>query len=170
VGQGLSGPRATSITQALTVGTAYRYAARATDGAGNVSGWTDGAAFRVLRAQQSSRAITYRGTWHTVSNRYASGGSLAYSTASGASASFRFAGSSVSWVAYRGPNRGAAAVYVDGVYRAKVNLYAATYRSKQIVYAASWAGIGTHTIRIVNLGTRGHPRVDVDAFVRLSTP
>jgi beta-N-acetylhexosaminidase len=170
VGQVLPGPRLTSITQALAVGTAYRYAPRATDGAGNVSGWADGASFRVLRTQQTSRAITYRGTWHSVSNRYASGGSLAYSTTSGASASFRFIGSSVSWVAYRGPNRGSAAVYVDGVYRAKVNLYAATYRSRQIVYATSWARIGTHTITIVNLGTRGHPRIDVDAFVRLSAP
>ena len=170
VGQGLPGPRSTSITQALTVGTSYRYAPRATDGAGNVSGWTGGASFRVLRTQQSGRGVTYRGTWHTVSNRYASGGSVAYSTASGASASFRFTGHSVSWVAYRGPNRGAAAVYVDGVYRAKVNLYATGYRSKQVVYAVSWARNGTHTIRIVNLGTRGHPRVDVDAFIRLAAP
>ena len=170
VGQGLPGPRSTSITQALNVGTAYRYAPRATDGAGNVSGWADGASFKMLRTQQSGRGVTYRGTWHTVSNRYASGGSLAYSTTSGASASFRFTAHSVSWVAYQGPNRGSAAVYVDGVFRAKVNLYATAYRSKQIVFAASWTRDGTHTIGIVNLGTHGHPRVDVDAFVRLSVP
>jgi beta-N-acetylhexosaminidase len=170
LGQGLPGPRSTSIAEALTVGTTYRYAARATDGAGNVSGWTDGASFRVLRTQQSVRSITYRGMWYTVSNRYASGGSIAYSAAAGASVSFRLTGFSVSWVAYRGPDRGSAAVYIDGAYRTKVSLYATTYRSKQIVYAASWARNGTHTIRIVNLGTRGHSRVDVDAFVRLSAP
>ncbi len=167
-GQGLPAMRSTAITQALTVGSAYRYAAGATDGAGNVSGWANGASFKVLRTQQSSRGIAYRGTWHTVANRYATGGSIAYSTASGASASFGFTGYSVSWVAYRGPTRGSAAVYVDGVYEAKVSLYATAYHSKQIVYAASWPKSGTHTIRIVNLGTRGHPRVDVDAFVQLS--
>ena len=48
-----------------------------------------------------------------------------------------------------------------------VNLYSATYYAKQIVYAASWGSNGSHTIKIVCLGTSGHPRVDVDALVKL---
>jgi len=163
--QGLASRTSTSLTQSLSFGTAYRYVVKATDGAGNTGGWHYGPTFTPYLTQQSS-GISYAGTWHTASNSYASGGSLAYSTASGAKASFRFTGSAVSWVAYRGPNRGSAAVYVDGVRKLTVNLYSSVYYAKQIVFATNWTTNGTHTITIVNLGTAGHSRVDVDAFVR----
>lgn len=165
--QTLATGTSTSVGQSISFGATYRYVVKATDGAGNTSGWAYGPSFKALLTQQSGSGVTYHGTWHTVSNAYASGGSLAYSTASGASATFRFAGYSVSWAAYRGPNRGSAAIYVDGAYKKTVNLYSATYHARQIVYATHWAGNGTHTMTIVNLGTSGHSRVDVDAFVRL---
>jgi hypothetical protein len=31
-------------------------------------------------------------------------------------------------------------------------------------YVAEWAGDGAHTLRIVNVGTSGHPRITVDGF------
>ncbi len=111
--------------------------------------------------------MTYSGTWTGASNTYASDDSLNYATVNGATASYTFTGSSVSWVAYRGPNRGSAAVYVDGVQTATVNLYSGTYYAKQVVFAASWGSNGTHTIKVVCLGMSGHPRVDVDAFLSL---
>jgi len=157
----------TSAAQPLTFGARYRYAVRATDGAGNTGGWAYGPFFVALLTQQSGAGTSYRGRWVVVANAYASGGSLAYSTTAGASATFAFSGSSVSWVAYRGPSRGSAAVYVDGAYRATVNLHATTYHARQVVFAASWPTSGRHSIRVVNLGTAGHSRVDVDAFVRL---
>jgi GH25 family lysozyme M1 (1,4-beta-N-acetylmuramidase) len=162
-------PSATSVSlvQPLTFGYAYRYVVRATDRAGNASGWAYGPTFKPLLTQQSSSAVAYSGTWTTVANSYASGGSLKYATSHGASATYSFTGASISWVSYRGPNRGSAYVYVDGVYKATVSLYATSYSSKQIVFAYNWAANGAHTIRIVCLGTSGHPRVDVDAFVRL---
>jgi GH25 family lysozyme M1 (1,4-beta-N-acetylmuramidase) len=165
--QSLPSPTTTSITQSLTFGHTYRYVAKATDRAGNTSGWLYGPYFEPLLTQQSSSAVAYAGPWTSVANTYASGGSLKYATSYGASASYTFTGASVSWVAYRGPNRGSAYVYLDGVYKATLNLYSAYYYSKQIVYAANWGVNGTHTIKIVCLGTSGHPRVDVDAFVRL---
>jgi beta-N-acetylhexosaminidase len=165
--QGLSSGIATSIAQSLAFGSTYRYVAKAGDGAGNTSGWRYGPTFEPLLSQQSSSSIAYGGTWHTVANGYASGGSLAYSTVAGARATFRFTGQAVSWVAYRGPTRGSAKVYVDGVYRATVNLYSSTYLARQVMYATSWTANGSHSITIVNLGTAGHSRVDVDAFVRL---
>jgi beta-N-acetylhexosaminidase len=157
----------TSVSQSLKLGSTYRYTAKATDGAGNTSSFVYGAPFEPLLSEQTSRAITYHGTWTPVANSYASGGTLRYSTAAGASASYTFTGTSVSWVAYRGANRGEAAVYVDGLYRATVNLHSTTYWARQIVYAVSWPTSGTHTLKIVNLGTSGHSRIDVDAFVRL---
>jgi hypothetical protein len=85
----------------------------------------------------------------------------------GARATFTFSGYAVSWVAARGPNRGSAAVYVDGHLARRISLHAATPQARSIVFAKRWAGNGMHTLEIVNLGTAGHSRVDVDAFVRL---
>jgi beta-N-acetylhexosaminidase len=161
------GSTATAISQSLNFGSTYRYRVQGTDRAGNTSGWVYGAYFKPLLTEQSVSAVSHTGTWTTVSNSYASGGSLTYSTTSAASATFTFTGDGVSWVAYRGPNRGSAAIYLDDVYSVTVNLYSANYYAKQIVYAANWGGNGTHTIKIVNLASPGHPRIDVDAFVRL---
>jgi hypothetical protein len=165
--QTLSSPRAVSIRQSLRFATTFRYAARATDGAGRSSAFSYGAVLVPWVSQQGS-GVSYGGTWHTVAISSASGGSVAYSTARGASASLRFTGSSVSWVAARGPGRGSAAVYVDGIYRTTVSLASTVYRARQVAYAINWSASGVHTLRIVNLGTAGHPRVDIDAFVRLT--
>ncbi|HYK96046.1 MAG TPA: hypothetical protein VE011_09310 [Candidatus Dormibacteraeota bacterium] len=166
--QPLRTPSTTAIGQSLAFGSAARYAVRATDKVGNVSGWVAGASVVPLLTQESSSAVAYAGAWTAVANGYASGGHLRYTTARGGSATYTFTGASIGWVAYRGPNRGTAAVYVDGIYRGSVNLYSAYYYARQIVYAFNWGTNGTHTIRIVGLGTSGHPRVDIDAFVRLS--
>jgi beta-N-acetylhexosaminidase len=165
--QGLSPSTSTSVAQQLSFGGSYRFVVRATDGAGNLAGWAYGPTFEPLLAQESSSAITYAGSWPIVGNTYASGGSLAYSTAAGASATYAFTGRAVSWVADLGPSRGQAKVYIDGTYAHTVNLNSATFHARQIVYVASWSTNGSHSIRIVNVGTTGHSRVDVDAFVRL---
>jgi hypothetical protein len=102
-----------------------------------------------------------------VSNADAAGDALAFSRVAGARASFTFTGHAVSWVAGLGPHRGSADVYVDGKFARRVKLYAATSQARSIVFARQWAGNASHTIEIVNLGTEGHPRVDVDAFIRL---
>jgi hypothetical protein len=159
---------ATIISQSLTVGSSYRYRTSATDGAGNASAQVPGRTFKPLLTQQSSSRIAYGGTWRTVRTTAASGGSLKYATARGASARYTFTGSAIAWVAYRGPNRGSARVYIDGVYRTTINLYSATYQSRAVVAAFNWRSNGTHTIKILVLGTTGHPRVDLDAFERLS--
>jgi len=165
--QVLSSSTSTALVQSLTFGASYRYVQKATDGAGNTSGWSYGPTFEPLLSQDSSSAVSYSAGWVRVANSLASGGSLAYSTAAGAAATFHFTGRAVSWVAALGSSRGQAKVYVDGVYRQTVNLYSATFVARRVVFAATWSVNGSHTIRIVNLGTAGHSRVDVDAFVRL---
>jgi GH25 family lysozyme M1 (1,4-beta-N-acetylmuramidase) len=165
----ISLPSATStwIAQTLTIGAVYRYRVTATDRQGNVSAWTYGPAFKALLAQQSNPSVQYGGTWHGVSTSLASGGSLRYAKAAGASASYAFSGSSVAWVAYRGPTSGYARIYLDGVYIRGTSLYASTSTARPIVFAARWPTMGAHTLKVVVGGTAGHPRVDVDAFVRL---
>jgi hypothetical protein len=157
----------TAVNQALVFGGLYTYRVRATDGQANPSAWVYGRPIKPLLRQQGSASVRYGGSWRTVFTRSASGGSLKYSTRAGAYARYTFSGSSVAWVAFRGPNRGSARVYIDGVYATTIGLRSSVYQSRAIVYARSWGFTRTHTIKIVVLGTRGHPRVDVDAFLRL---
>jgi hypothetical protein len=163
----LSSATATAIKQALTKGTSYRYRLRATDQLGAVSGYVYGPSFKPIMTDQDSSAVTWSGTWHTVSLSGTYGGTTRYSGSAGASASFTFTGSSIAWVSYRGPNRGSATVYVDGTYVTTVNLNASSNSSRRIVWTRNFAAMGTRTVKIVVVGTAGHPRVDVDAFARL---
>jgi Lyzozyme M1 (1,4-beta-N-acetylmuramidase) len=158
----------TSIDQTPAIGSTYAYRVAASDGAGNTSDWATGPTVKPLLTQQGSTSVTYGGTWHTASVSSYSGGSDKYATASGAWAKFTFTGASVAWVSPTGPTRGDAYVYVDGVYKGTVHLYASAYQARQIVFAYNWAGNGSHTIKIVCRATSGNPRVDIDAFVRLS--
>ena len=58
-------------------------------------------------------------------------------------------------------------MYVDDEDRATVDLYAGSPLHRRLVYRARWAVSGSHTLRIVVVGTPGRPRVGVDAFVVL---
>jgi hypothetical protein len=126
-----------------------------------------GSTFQPLVSDQSSTSVTYSGSWNTSSSTYYYGGTIRYATAASASTSYTFTGYSIGWVAYRGPTRGSATVYVDGVLKATVSLYSSTYASKPVAYTFSWSTNGVHTIQVVDDGTVGHSRIDVDAFVRL---
>lgn len=147
--------------------TTYRFRVRAFDKAGNVSAWAYGPTFKTLRIQQSSGTVVYRATWSTATSSSASGGSYRWARTRGASATFRFSGRAVGWVAVKAPGYGKAKVYVDGVHVATVDLAATSASHRRIVYSKRWPTTGTHTIRVVCQATSGRPRVDVDAFVVL---
>jgi hypothetical protein len=169
-GRALPGTEATSIKEPLLVGSTYRYAVNATDGAGNASEREKGPFFEPLVRQSSTANVTFSGDWTRGASNNFSGGATRYATDAGASATYSFTGSSIGWVAAVGPGRGAADVYVDGVYRSTVGLHAASPATRRVVFVASWPSQGPHTIEIVVVGTLGHPRVDVDAFVHLTQP
>jgi len=163
----LGSATSTSINQSLTKSTSYRFRVRATDKSGNTSAWRYGPTF-FPRVTDSTATFSLTGTWSTGTPSGAYGGSVRYASGAGASLSYTFTGSSIAWIAYKGPTRGSAQVYVDGVLKATVSLYATSTSSKPQVYAFNWATSGSHTIKIVVVGTAGHPRVDLDAFVRLA--
>ena len=54
---------------------------------------------------------------------------------------------------------------LDCVRLAHFNNYRTITRNAIIVWQESFATVGKHTLKIVNLATSGHPRIDVDAFV-----
>jgi hypothetical protein len=65
----------------------------------------------------------------------------------------------------KGPTRGSAALYIDGVRKATINTYSATKVNGKITYQILLPGTATHTVKIVNLATAGHPRIDLDATI-----
>jgi hypothetical protein len=157
---------ATSIAPGLAFNTTYRYRARARDLDG-FSAYAYGPYFQPRLAQQTSTSVKFSGTWSTHSSSSHLGGSARYTTVAGRSVSHGFTGSSIAWVGAVGPTRGQARVYIDGVLKATVNTYAASVAYRRTLYTFSWPSQGSHTIKIVVVGTPGHARVDVDAFVRL---
>lgn len=157
----------TSIGRALDVGSSYRYRVRAFDNDGNPSAWAYGPGFKVARYQESHGAFVYNGTWTSTTLSGASGGSVRYAKRKDASATFSFTGRGVAWVAPKSPSSGEAAVYIDGTYIGKVNLYSSRAVPRKIVLARSWSTTGTRKITVRPLGTAGHPRIDIDAFVVL---
>ncbi|HEX2772668.1 MAG TPA: hypothetical protein VHN18_09595, partial [Micromonosporaceae bacterium] len=145
----------------------YRFRVRASDRAGLWSSWQNGPTLTPVRYQETSTSLTWSGTWTRTALAGASGGYVRSSTQAGARATFTASTRAVAWAAVRGPGRGKATVYVDGIAVATVDLYASTVQPAQVVFARSWASVGTHKVVIHVAGTSGRPRVEVDAIVSL---
>ena len=157
-----------SATSSIPIGAAQAERVRATDKKANTSAWLAGSPVRAAVYQQTSSALKWTGTWQTQSWSSASGGSARYATSRGASATLTFTGTSISFVGAKGPTRGTASIYVDGVYVGGFSQYAQSAASRAIIWGRNWPSSGAHTLKIVVAGTSGHARVDVDAFIRLS--
>ncbi len=160
---------AMAADSSIPIGGTGSHRARAGDAKANVSEWLAASPVRASVYQQSSTAVTWTGTWHTTGWSGASGGSVRYATSKYASATFAFTGSSVAWVAAKGSTRGSAWVYVDGAFAGSVSLKSTAGQSRAMVFARNWTTVGPHTLKIVVAATAGHPRIDVDAFVRLAS-
>lgn len=163
---------ATSNTRFLAPGSSYQFRVRAQDGAGNWSGWEAGPQFLATAHQEGSGAISYAGPWAQESSSTAYGGGVSYTQAKGAKATFTFTGRDVAWVATKGPDRGKAEVWVDGVKAKSVDLYASTQDPRKTVFSQHWADAGEHTVEVRVLGTRNASStgtlVDLDAIIVLS--
>ncbi len=127
---------------------------------------TAGPVFSINGSQES--AASYSGNWTSTSFAGAWGGSAKYSTAKGASATFTCYCEAVTWVTDEDTTHGSAKVYIDGTLSATVSTHYSSKRDRVVVYKHGWSADGTHTIRIVNVATSGHPRVTVDGFVTRS--
>jgi hypothetical protein len=140
---------------------------QASDGAGNISAWATGPQFTPSVVQEGATGTSHTGTWSTGTSSNYDGGHDRYASKAGASFTYSFTARSVAWVAPRSSTRGQAKVYVDGHLSKTVTLYSTSAKNRQLIFAKNWSEVGHHTLRIVVVGTKGHPRVDVDAFERL---
>jgi hypothetical protein len=59
-------------------------------------------------------------------------------------------------------------VFVDGRQVSTISLYAAGAHPRRVVFERHWPSSGAHSISVRVLGTPGHPRVDVDAFLLIT--
>jgi hypothetical protein len=153
-----------SLNRALDPGHTYRFKVRPTDNAGNVGPWKAGPTLRPRLLQQSHGDVKFNGKTVPTSFARYSGGSQRYLADEGAWAKLTTEARSLSFVTTKGPNRGEAEIYIDGELAATVDLNAADHTYRYVAYTRTWSSVGTHTIRVVAVGTPGHPRVDVDAF------
>ena len=155
----------TSVVNQVRYGGGYRFRLRASDWIGNVGGPIDSPTVTATLHGDGSSLATYSAGWRRTASSGATGKVLHTATKAGASMTFRFSGRSVAYVAPKGTSRGSVKVYVDGAYVKTVSLYRASAISRVVVYSRSWPTKGTHTVKLVVVGTAGHPRVDVDGFV-----
>ncbi len=152
-----------ALAWSLSPGHTYRFQIRARDRAGNVGEWKAGPTLRPSLAQQGSSAIRWSGATKSTSYAKYSGGSQRALVAAGASATYTTSARSLSFVTTKGPSRGRAKVYVDGVLQATVDLKASSTTYRFVAFSKTWSSVGSHTIRIVAVASPSM-RVDVDAF------
>ena len=120
------------------------------------------------RVEQSSAAVVWSGSWSVNNGMFNSGSSAKLSMTAGSRATFKFTGTSVSWIAYRDEWSGIARVYIDGTLKATVDTYAHPAMATTVAYTMSNLPPGTHTIAIEAAGSKnslsGGSWVWVDAF------
>ena len=159
----LSDPMATSFTISLTPGIRYNFQFRDSDSDGHTSVWSAGTAFTLNGVQESF--ASYVGTWTARPLAGAWAGAVETSTEATASATFRFHGPNIVVIGTKGPQYGSADVYIDGIYVATLDASATSTSKRQTLFSTDGLRNKKHIIEIVNLGTVGHPRIDVDGFV-----
>jgi hypothetical protein len=156
-----------STVRSLAVGHAYQFRVAAVDALGHVGTWATGPVLHPSLVQQTSSTV-YAGSWLTHTATVFSGGSARYASALGATATFSTTlVRSIGFVTTKATTRGSFRVYIDGVLKATISAYSTTLAYRTVIYQYTWPTPGTHSMKIYVLGTAGHPRVDVDAFVVL---
>ncbi len=147
----------------------YQFQVRAIDAAGNAGPWLTNGAFRLAVAQETTRALTFvKGRWNRTTSPSYDGGGARSTRSVGGIARFTFTGSTFAWVSARSPVRGAARVYVNGVFAGNVDTYSPSSAARLMVFSKTWTRSAKRTVEIRVDGTPGHPRVDLDAFVVLT--
>ena len=98
----------------------------------------------------------------------ANGGSVDFATLKGKTATLTFTGFQVAWMSTQGATRGSATGQLDTGTAATISTNASSPKTAEIVDVVTAAAQGSHKLVVNVLGTAGHPRIDVDAFVVLS--
>jgi hypothetical protein len=161
----LTSPTATSVSTDLTPNQLMNFRIRATDAGGHTGAWALGKSFYVRTPNE--KAPTYTGSWTTASDANAWGGTVMRSTTLNDEATITVTGRNLALVATRGPAYGSIDVFVDGTFYKTLKCNSPTLAYKQVIFRWSSQVLtnSTHTVRIVNDATAGHPQIDIDGFI-----
>jgi hypothetical protein len=152
----------------LPLGNTYRFRVRAQDSDGSWSAWAAaGASVTPLAVSDRSTVVSYSGSWYRYASSPSTGGWITSSRQTGARVQYRFTGRGIAIVVPTNSTRGKASVYIDGTYRATVDMYSSSTAYRKVVYVGNWSAAGTHTIELRVSGTSGRPTVSLDGFIVL---
>jgi hypothetical protein len=151
----------------LAPGHTYQFEVTGTDNAGNTSAAKAGSTYTLSLYQENSTKIKYSTGWKRQTLSGASGGSVEYASTKGKTATLSFTGVQAAWVSTLGPTRGSASIKLDSGSTATINTHASSPKTAQIVDVVAGAS-GSHKLVVTVLGTSGHPRIDIDAFIVLA--
>jgi hypothetical protein len=161
----------TSATASKTVNVApghtYQFKVTGTDNAGNTSAGKSGKTYTLSLDQENSTKIKYSTGWTRQKLTGASGGQVEYATVKGKTATLSYSGIQAAWVSTLGPTRGSASTQRDSQPKVTIDTHASAPKTAHIVHVVTGPS-GSHTLVITVLGTSGHPRVDIDAFIVLA--
>jgi hypothetical protein len=116
--------------------------------------------FRVNGSMVEENAATVTDSFRRVAASAASGGVydlMDFTTASGRTPpalSFKFRGTGITWYGVKGTKSGKAAVYIDGVKKTTVDLYASKTSYRQKLWVSTTISNTVHTIKVVVLGSK----------------
>lgn len=120
-----------------------------------------------LSPTDGPQSLTYTGVWGQGSCTCFLAGHTASSTVSGARAIFTrtfTASDQVALVMAEGPGRGRASIRIDGKWLMNIDTFATANTNRVVVFERAMPA-GIHTLTIVNHGTPGRPRIDLDAIL-----
>jgi hypothetical protein len=160
----LAAPLSTSASVSMPTSGSVAYQVTACDAKANCSTSATGTLTPRI-VEHTSTAVKFKLTWTLYRLSSLSGGSDKYSRTRNAYATYTFNGLGIGFVSMRGTGRGWVKIYLDGVYRGRVNLYRGSTQARYLAWQWSSATRGMHTLKLLVEATRGKPRVDFDAFV-----
>jgi len=120
--------------------------------------------FNGIQSYDDNGATYSLNAWTHSTGAVFMGGSDIHAVKAGASMAYLYQAGVFAWVGEKGPTRGSAKIYQDGILKATVSEYAAVNTGPVIIWSNYFPAQGLHTIKVVVVGTAGHPRVDVDGF------
>jgi len=161
----VSGIAAASADFAGKPGKTYYFRARAIDAVGNIGAWSSESKTIVPFDQNSkiAKRVGFAGTMSKASSGNFLG-TLRYSSTAGEEIAYTATGSYFALITDKGKGRGKAAISVDGKYKKTIDTGAKSNMYRQVVYSVGFAAVGKHTVRVVNKGTPGRPRINLDGL------
>ena len=116
------------------------------------------------RYDQTDGRVKKTGTWGTLAKTDAYDGSYGRSLTAGASATINFVGTRLDCIAMTGTTLGVTDVYLDGVKKATLNLYASLATYQVAIWSTGNIPMGSHTVKLVRSSSSANTRyITLDA-------